>query len=70
MMLGAPLILTFLLGSAFGGAGGFTVPVTEVVVVDLDTLAAGNGGGGRPQPTQATGGRRRRRARVRPWSRP
>ena len=44
MMLGAPLLLTFLLGSAFGGAGGFTVPVTDVAVVNLDTLSAGSGG--------------------------
>jgi ABC-2 type transport system permease protein len=54
MMLGAPLLLTFLLGSAFGGAGGFTVPATKLVVVDLDAPAAGGAAAAASGGGQAT----------------
>lgn len=51
MMFGAPLLLTGLLYFAFGemvtGRGGFTLPVTQVVVANLDQPL--------PQPAQPAG---------------
>ncbi len=41
MMIIAPLLLAGAIGAAFGGGGGFSVPITKTVVVDLDGGAAG-----------------------------
>lgn len=38
-MLAAPLIIALVLGAAFGGSKGFSIPPTKVVVVNLDAAA-------------------------------
>ena len=42
MMLAAPLLLAFVLGSAFGSGDGFSISAVKTVVVDLDEGAATN----------------------------
>lgn len=60
MMLAAPLALTLLLGVAFGGSKGFSLPSTTVAVANLDqaaTLSSPSGQAGAPtQPTVASVG--------------